>query len=149
MSTIAPFDRYKGRGRIILGVPESGDGTCRHGYGPPVFDQCGRRCVYCGRDLFESYESWLDVSVDHVIPRSTEWYERKKPWIEDMFNLVTCCRACNEFLNQYPCPDSEPETVEDFIIVRDRAFEGKRKNALDRHAKERAVFERLPQTHGR
>jgi hypothetical protein len=140
MSNTTPFEKYMGRGRILLGPPGSGDGSCRHGYGPPVFEQCGRRCVYCDRDLFESYESWLDVSVDHVVPRSTAWYQRKKQYIEDMFNLVTCCRACNEFLNQYQCDAPEPATVEEFTVHRDLVFREKRQLAEDRHMKERLAF---------
>ncbi len=140
MSATTPFEGYAGKGRVLIGSPENRDGSCRHGYGPPVFNQCGRWCVYCGRDLFENYEAWLDISVDHVVPRSTAWYQQRKQYIEDLINLVTCCRACNEFLNQYPCDAPEPVTVEEFAALRDQVFQKKRQLAQTRHTKERLAF---------
>lgn len=139
----APFDRYKNEGKVPLGAPKTGDGTSRHGYGPEVFDQCGWHCAYCDRPLLERYESWLDVSVDHVIPQSTPWHGAGKPWIRDIFNLVTCCRACNEFLNQHIVRNPEPATVEEFTTLRDQVFAAKREKARKRHDQERVKFERL------
>jgi secreted trypsin-like serine protease len=85
-----PFERYREGGRELLGRPAIGDGSCRRGYGPPVFTECGMECVYCDRDLGESYESWLHLSVDHVIPYETVnrlgW---PGEWVEGLSNLVT------------------------------------------------------------
>lgn len=78
--------------------------------------------------------------MDHVVPRSTAWYQQKKHFIEDMFNLVTCCRACNEFLNEYQCDAPEPAIVEESAVLRDLVFREKRQRAEDRHAKERLAF---------
>jgi len=143
MSTTAPFERYKDQGRVPLGSPKTGDGTSRHGYGRDVFKQCGWSCVYCERDLLESYESWLDVSIDHVIPQSTAWDGSAKAWVKDIFNLVTCCRACNEFLNQHTVRNPEPATVDEFTTLRDQVFAEKRKKARKRHDEERVRFEQL------
>jgi hypothetical protein len=96
--------------------------------------------------LLESYESWLDVSVDHVVPQSTAWQGRGKAWIRDIFNLVTCCRACNEFLNQYTVRDKEPATVDEFTTLRDQVFAAKREKARKRHDDERVTFEHLRET---
>ena len=137
-----PFVRYKHGGKVPLGFPRIGDGTSRHGYGPEVFAPCGWHCTYCDRDLLESYVSWLDVSVDHVIPQSTPWHGPGKRWIGDIFNLVTCCRACNEFLNQYAVPDPEPLTVDEFVTLRDHVLAAKRVKALTRHEEERVMYER-------
>lgn len=43
------------------------------------------RCMYCGR-------TWRDVTleVDHIIPKS-KW------GTDDMENLITCCRECNQW----------------------------------------------------
>ena len=145
----SPFERYKDKGTVPLGPPKVGDGTSRHGYGREVFDQCGWRCSYCDRNLLESYESWLDVSVDHVIPQSTAWHGPGKRWIRDIFNLVTCCRACNEFLNQYTVPDREPATEGEFAVLRDKVFENKRQHALKRRDEERQAYERVLQAERR
>lgn len=80
-----PFERYRGAGRELLERPPLGDGSCRRGYGPPVFSECGTACAYCGREMGESYDSWLDLSIDHVIPGNTVkrlgW---RREWIDDL-----------------------------------------------------------------
>ena len=140
--TPLPFARYRNSGHELLGRPGWGDGSCRHGYGPPVFAECGTACVYCGRELGGSYESWLDLSIDHVVPGETVkrlgW---PREWIEDIVNLVTCCRACNEFLNGYRVSDPAPASFEDFIALRDLHFSAKRAWVIDRHVRERAWYD--------
>ncbi|MBO8128151.1 MAG: HNH endonuclease [Peptococcaceae bacterium] len=138
-----PFDRYEGGGRKLLGRPPGGDGTCRRGYGVPVFKQCGLTCVYCGRFLGAPYEAWLDISIDHVIPRSAiEQLGVPREWVEDVANLVTCCRACNEFLNQYRVNPPAPQNLAQFFDLRDQVFRDKRELARRRHAEERMWYEK-------
>lgn len=136
------FARYRGGGRELLGVPASGDGTSRHGYGPPVLEECGDHCVYCGRALGEPYESWLDFSVDHVIPVGTVQRGYSREWVSDLINLVTACRACNEFLNQYKVDDPPPSDVEEFCVLRDRHLLAKKAWVQTRHQQERARYAR-------
>jgi hypothetical protein len=126
----------------MVGRPRSGDGSCRRGYGPPVFAQCGTACVYCGRELGDSYEAWLDVSVDHVVPGETvKRLGYSGEWIEDIANIVTACRACNEFLNGYRVSDPAPETLEQFFVLRDRHFLAKQAWVRARHERERESYE--------
>jgi hypothetical protein len=134
------FSRYRGGGRSLLGVPAWGDGSSRHGYGLPVFEQCRHDCVYCGRNLGEPYESWLDFSVDHVIPANTVKLGYHKEWVNDLINLVTACRACNEFTNQYKVSDLPPVDLEAFCASRDRHLLAKKAWALARHEQERARY---------
>ena len=134
------FSRYRLAAAVPLGKPSQGDASCRHGYGLPVIKECGTSCVYCGRDLAGRYEDWLDLSVDHVIPVNTPWACR--PWLEDIANLVTCCRACNEFLNQFKCSSPEPASFGEFASIRDAAFLSKREQVLRRHQREREWYER-------
>lgn len=137
-----PFARYRHSGRELLGRPAWRDGSCRRGYGPPVFAECGTACAYCDRQLGESYESWLDLSIDHVVPGETVkrlgW---PREWIDDIVNLVTCCRACNEFLNGYRVSDPPPASFEDFIVLRDQHFSAKRTWVINRHVRERAWYD--------
>lgn len=136
-----PFERYPANGRKLLGRPALGDGTCRRGYGPSVFAECGMACAYCGREMGGSYESWLDISIDHVVPRETvERLDWPRDWIEDIANLVTCCRACNEFSNGYRVVDPSPVTEEDFFSLRDRHFIAKQTRVIERHAREREWY---------
>ena len=87
---------------VWLGRPSSGDGTCRGGYAIPVIERLGTRCAYCDRDLFASYEDWLNLSVDHVVPRNAAAAGIPVEWIEDLLNHVPCCRA----LQRVPGPVS-------------------------------------------
>jgi len=135
-----PFARYPKAGREPIGINPGGRTNCRHGYGPPVFRVCGAACLYCGRVLLHDYESWLDVSIDHVVPQSVRWYSTRKHWVDDLFNFVTCCRACNEFLARFPCKDAEPNSIETFVSIRDRIFWAKREHTRRRHAEEKAWF---------
>jgi hypothetical protein len=137
-----PFERYFGGGRRLLGSPAGGDGSSRRGYGVPVFRECGTRCAYCGYDMEGSYESWLNLSVDHVIPDGAArrlGYPRE--WVADTANLVTCCRACNEFLCHWKLSDPSPATVEEFFDLRDRHFREKRQWVLQRHQSERTWYD--------
>jgi hypothetical protein len=115
--------------------------TARHGYGPPVFEECGYSCVYCGLDMQHAYGGWLQISVDHVVPRNAVARGFPVEWIEDIANLVTCCRACNEFRNQFTVADRRPADSEAFFDLRDRVFAVRKANILARHAIEQASYE--------
>jgi len=136
--TLLPFGRYAGGGERLLG--ELRNGSCRYDYGPPVFDQCGTVCVYCFRELGESYEMWLNLSVDHVVPAGTPWEGEAADWLQDVINCVTACRACNEFLNGYRCKATQPKTIAEFTAIRDQAFREKLLAAEARHAEEREGY---------
>jgi hypothetical protein len=85
-----------------------------------------------------NYEDWLNLSVDHVVPQYLEKLNWNREWIQDLINLVTCCRACNEFLNGYRMAvDHAPAALEDFITLRDRVFLEKQAHVEKRHAVER------------
>ena len=142
-----PFDRYPSGGRQLLGTPGSGDGTARHGYGLPVLGACGTQCVYCERELGDSYEDWLSLSVDHVIPASpkrTTWAAMRTLWLHDLANLVTCCRACNEFHNGYKVTAQLPGSLSEFFVLRDRVFTDKLAIAQRAHAREIAFYADKP-----
>lgn len=138
-SPVRPFVKYTDGGLKPLGVPK-GD-SARHGYGPPVFELCGYRCAYCDYDMSEPYENWLNLSVDHVVPAylaKTGW---PPEWVLDKINLVTACRACNEFLNGYRMTDpNPPQSLSEFALVRDRAFDEKLSAARQRHELERQRY---------
>jgi hypothetical protein len=142
-----PFSRYDDGGRRLLEKPRARDGTCRHGYGPDVFRQCGTTCVYCGRELSEPYTSWLDISVDHVVPVETiKRLGYPSEWVDDLINLVTCCRACNEFLNGHRVLAAVPATLDEFLDIRDRVFVEKRRHALKCHQREQLAHRKWLET---
>jgi hypothetical protein len=135
-SEALPFQRYQRGGVELLGIPPWRDGTARHGYGPPVFAACGFACAYCGFDMATPYRHWLDLSVDHVVPVYLQRVGWDRLWLLDLINLVTCCRACNEFLNGYRVVETMPPTLSEFVGLRDRVFADKKAQALKRHAEE-------------
>jgi len=105
-----------------------------------VFAQCGLSCVYCRLDMSEPYENWLQLSVDHVVPAGTKGAGYPPEWIEDIANLVTCCRACNEFSNGFRVTSPVPPNVEAFFVVRDQAYLAKRDLLVMKHDVERRRY---------
>jgi hypothetical protein len=135
-----PFDWYPHGGNEPIGIPQGS--SSRRDYGPPTFKACGYFCVYCGMDLNKDYQSWLCISVDHVVPKRVAWYNVHQDWIMDGINLVTCCRACNDFLQQdFNVREEEPRTIAQFTAIRDRTFRAKCEYVRERHAKERRWYE--------
>ena len=51
-------------------------------------------CQYCGLDGSESFEKWLSLSIDHLLPKGHPL--RDKPDY-----LVTACMFCNTADNRY------------------------------------------------
>lgn len=148
---VLPFTRYEGGGRIPLGPPDRWGnaprtGSARTGYGLPAVQHSDGRCAYCRIDLSSSYEAWLNLSLEHVVPQGSRQSPSIDPaWLGDLANCVLCCRACNEFLNGYRAP-AGASTWDEFIELRDRVFVEKRDLVLRRHAIERETWTRLRAT---
>jgi len=140
-----PFDSYptwlRDNPRCLAGT------DCRTGYGL-LLQQITRqtRCVYCGMSLVDTYEHWLHLTVDHVIPS----YMMKEPgwreWADNANNMVICCSACNIFLNGFRIRPGTPTPTnwDEFECLRDSAFGQKREQARQRHCAERRIFEGRP-----
>ncbi len=64
------------------------------GYGRKIYERDNFTCQYCGIDGKKSFDVWLTLSVDHLLPVGHPDRE------EDAFK-VTACRFCNEADNQY------------------------------------------------
>ncbi|MDD1779277.1 MAG: hypothetical protein LUQ65_14010 [Candidatus Helarchaeota archaeon] len=136
-----PFQDYPFQGRQLLGkVP---GGNCRHEYGLRFMRLTQQtRCAYCGMDLVNIYENWLNMALDHVVPHNVclAW-ELPEEWREDYSNRVLCCTTCNTFGNRYtPQGLKRPATLEEFYEVRDAIFVERKRNILERHKAERAFF---------
>jgi len=137
-----PFAHYQGRGRELLGrVTGQSGGRSRTGYGRPVFSQCGFACVYCGYRMDRPFEAWLQLSIDHVIPSSAKRDGYTEAWVEDVANMVTCCRACNEWSNDYRVVDPPPTDVAAFFDLRDVHFVRKRELIRSRLAADRNWYD--------
>lgn len=135
-----PFPAYPGGGRSLLGKPSWGDGTARRGYGVKALAWCGYRCAYCGLDM-TTFERWLQLSVDHVIPQQMQKAGYPADWVLDAINVVAACLACNGFLNRDPAPAEVPATLDAFCNLRDRVFLERRARILERRRAELDWFE--------
>lgn len=130
-----PFDDYPGAGRDLLG--RVGGANCRHEYGLRFVRKTGQtKCAYCGVDFAGSYETWLTMALDHVVPTSVcRALGIKDKWADDCINKVLTCSACNSFRNRYSLPDEPPigEDLTAFLDLRDRVFAERKALILERH----------------
>jgi hypothetical protein len=140
-----PFGSYpnslKDNPRCLAGT------ACRTGYGLMLQQITGQtRCAYCDLDISDTYDHWLHLSVDHVIPASMAKHEGWREWVDNADNMVICCSACNGFLNGFRiCEDAvAPTTFEEFAALRAAVFRRKQAKALERHKGERQVFDSRP-----
>jgi hypothetical protein len=143
-----PFDAFPQGGRVPLGRPKSGNGSARTGYGLALQHLTGQtECAFCGFNLITSFENWLMLSVDHVVPRAGALKLGIPDCLfEDAFNLVLACSACNGFDNRFVCAVGPVETwtVEEFCNLRDATFPLRFDRIKARREKERALYEARP-----
>lgn len=64
------------------------------GYGYEVMKRDGFRCVYCQLDGHTSFNAWLQLSVDHLLPKGD-------PRREQPEYIVCSCNFCNCSDNRY------------------------------------------------
>ena len=145
---MTPFDSYPSGGRILLGRVEGvGRGT-RRTSGQQFMKRTGQlRCAYCDLDLVHSFENWLQMALDHVVPKQVcKEFSLPNEWVEDYTNRVLACGACNVFDNQYkpPIETACPRSLEDFYDLRDRIFKDRKLRIAERRNNEKAVFETQP-----
>ena len=141
-----PFDSYPQRGRALLGGVKGAN--CRHEYGLRFMQITGQtRCAYCGVDFGASYEVWLTMARDHVVPTSA-CVKMGLPaeWREDCTNRVLACAACNSFCNRYEPPAHlpAPQTLEAFFDLRDTVFRERQARIAARHEEEKTFFNSRP-----
>src|SRR5688500_3252930 len=99
ISEMMPFDSYPGQGKALLG--RVGGANCRREYGLRFMKKTGQTaCAYCGLDFAASYENWLQMALDHVVPVSVcQSFSLPDEWTDDSTNKVLACAACNSFDN--------------------------------------------------
>jgi hypothetical protein len=64
------------------------------GYGSKIHQRDNFTCRYCGADGRTSFEIWLTLSVDHLLPKGHP--DRNNPDY-----IVTACNFCNTADNHY------------------------------------------------
>ncbi len=64
------------------------------GYAFAIHQRDRFTCVYCGADGTQSFDTWLTLSWDHLLPKGHP--ERNNPEY-----IVTACNFCNTADNRY------------------------------------------------
>ncbi len=64
------------------------------GYAHPVLKRDGFRCQYCDLDGTTSFEAWLSLSLDHLLPDD-------HPERRNQDYMVAACKFCNTADNRY------------------------------------------------
>jgi hypothetical protein len=95
----------------------------------------GCRCVYCGKDMLESYDAvFYGGSLDHLLPKG-EYRE-----IEDVdWNRVLSCRACNTIKNIF-----DPNKTGDLYLKGTKSISDSARYALIDRVKAFIDEKRLP-----
>jgi 5-methylcytosine-specific restriction endonuclease McrA len=146
-----PFNSYPHGGREPL-KRRPGYNT-RQADGPEFMRITGAtRCAYCGLNFTASFENWLTMVLDHVIPKSVcEGMGIRKGWVWNYSNAVLACSACNGYCNRYrPTVNcSESMSLLEFYDLRDKIFVERRDKILAVREKEKRFFETKPWSHGK
>jgi 5-methylcytosine-specific restriction endonuclease McrA len=93
-----------------------------------AFVRDGAKCVYCGRDILESYDTFSESELDHLKPKSRGGPD------DDPWNRVTSCGVCNNLKGAYdPSPGGlvTEETFEKCVDDAKAHIAGKRSGAID------------------
>ena len=69
-------------------------GESLRGYGHQIYKRDGFKCVYCGVDGSKSFDVWLTLTCDHLLPKG-------HPDRENSEFIVTACNFCNVAENRY------------------------------------------------
>lgn len=64
------------------------------GYGHEIHPRYNYTCQYCGVDGTKSFDTWLTLTVDHLLPKE----HRNR---DNTDYMVTSCHFCNTADNQY------------------------------------------------
>jgi hypothetical protein len=141
-----PFDQYPHAGAELLG--KCGVTNCRHEYGLKLQRLTGQTsCASCGLSLVDTFEHWLLMSVDHVIPTATGLALGIEPrWVEDFCNTVLCCSGCNGLGNRYKLAATVtvPTAILSFIELRNATFAARKELILAAIQKERDFYQSRP-----
>ena len=141
-----PFDDYPGGGERIL--KKMGRTNARREDGLWLMQNARQdSCAYCGVSLVDTYDHWLLLNVDHVVPaRESTRLGIPGGWHHSLTNAVLSCFGCNMFDNRYSVEWQAPKTPDDctvpeFIKLRDGVFRERHGRIGERRAFEIRFFQ--------
>ncbi|MHB8360183.1 MAG: HNH endonuclease [Thermoplasmataceae archaeon] len=104
------------------------------GYGREVIKRDDYKCRYCGEE-FKTFDKWLFLTIDHVIPQAVIVEEGLKLGKE---NMVAACRVCNSFANRNKYKDVESSSTKERI---EKTIEAKRIQIAEKKKKYKEFFD--------
>jgi hypothetical protein len=142
-----PFERYPGSGHVLPGALRGTN--ARHEYGLQLQRVTGEHaCAYCGLDLTATYEHWLLLQVDHVVPVSVALkLGVPRALYQDLLNCVLACSACNGFDNRFAYLEpiaTGQWSLEAFVELRDLIFALRQDRIAKQRISERAFYDAKP-----
>jgi hypothetical protein len=88
----------------------------------------GARCVYCGKDILETYDAFCSSHLDHLKPHKNGGAD------DELDNRVTSCGVCNNLKGTFDPSPAGPVTPQSFQSCIDAArdfINGKRNGSID------------------
>jgi len=73
------------------------------------------RCIYCGRDMIASFDDWMSLEIDHLVPSSKEGEVKDD-------NLVTSCNVCNKLKSNFDPGDLPEDKDQQIEIMREHVL---------------------------
>jgi hypothetical protein len=147
---LKPFDTYPEGGRSLLG-PVSDLSDYRYSNAADMQSKTGQTCcAYCGADLTDSFDHWLLSSVERVVPvRQAAQMGVPPEYRRDAINTVLVCLVCSGLSGNYYVPESWQKKrkitdIEDFLTLRDKVFEDRKRRLNERRDREREYYQFRP-----
>ncbi len=95
-----PLDDYPEEGDTVL--PKRKGTIARREYGHWLVERGQTSCAYCETSLVDSYEHWLMLTAEHLVPVADRDRPRiPKTWHESYSSIVLPCSGCKGLRN--PC----------------------------------------------
>jgi len=137
-----PFSTYPNREDELRKSIWTG-GNCRHEYGLKFIQETHQTCcAYCGKPLTESYDAWVTMVIDHVVPVSVcKGLNIQMEFCRSLANMVLACATCNGFDNRYRLTsERKVSTFREFLVLRDEIFIARRERIQRKHESEKKFF---------
>jgi len=120
-------------------------GESLRGYSLKIHQRDNFKCRYCGADGTKSFDTWLSLSCDHLLPKDN-------PNRENDDYKVTACRFCNEADNHY-LDEAEKRSLKFDGLSPDQLVEQRRPYVLARREEYKSFWEKnvksFPNRHDR
>lgn len=102
--------------------------TSLMGYSRDLFRKENYKCVYCGKYFGDSFENWMQLTREHVIPYKQLNGDDSK-YKDDPRNLRAACSICNNMKTRAKFTEFEKLPFEERV---EKTLQAKRKIILDR-----------------